>query len=147
MFAAEPDTKRGRDQPESSKGSRCCVYHDLHTHNTNECQELRAVRMDVSAVSPSATIGAMAEEEEEVADDGKTAALAKGGMTDLARITGGTNLAREAGEVILVRPVMPPLARAMVFPLSSTSSSSSAIARSLRSRCRPIRPSRMALSS
>ena len=44
MLAAEPDTKRGRDQPESFKGSRYCVYHDLHTLNTNECQELRAVR-------------------------------------------------------------------------------------------------------
>ena len=44
LLAAEPDTKWGRDQPESSKGSRYCVYHDLHTHNTNECQELRAVR-------------------------------------------------------------------------------------------------------
>ena len=28
MLAAELDTKRGRDQPESSKGSRYCVYHD-----------------------------------------------------------------------------------------------------------------------
>ena len=44
VLAAEPDTKQGRDQPESSKGSRYCVYHDLHTHNTNECQELRTVR-------------------------------------------------------------------------------------------------------
>ena len=44
VLAAEPDTKRGRDQPESSKGGRYCVYHDLHTHNTNECQELVAVR-------------------------------------------------------------------------------------------------------
>ena len=44
MLAAEPNTKQGRDQPESSKGSRYCVYHDLHTHNTNKCQELRAVR-------------------------------------------------------------------------------------------------------
>jgi len=44
VLAAEPDTKQGRDQPESSKGSQYCVYHDLHTHNTNECQELRAVR-------------------------------------------------------------------------------------------------------
>ena len=48
MLVAEPDTKQGRDQPESYKGSRYCVYHDLHTHNTNECQELRAVR-DVCA--------------------------------------------------------------------------------------------------
>ena len=44
MLAGKPDTKRDRDKPESSKGSRYCVYHDLHTHNTNECQELRAVR-------------------------------------------------------------------------------------------------------
>ena len=43
VLAAEPDTKRGRDQPESFKGSWYCVYHDLHTQNTNECQELRAV--------------------------------------------------------------------------------------------------------
>ena len=33
-----PDTKRGRDQSELSKGSRYCMYHDLYTHNTNECQ-------------------------------------------------------------------------------------------------------------
>src|SRR4051812_16100314 len=37
VLAAEPDTKRGKDLPESSRGSRYCVYHDLHTHNTNEC--------------------------------------------------------------------------------------------------------------
>ena len=61
--------------------------------------------MDVSAEAPSATTGAMVEEEEEVADDGKTVALAKGGVTDLARITGRTSLAREAGEISLVRIV------------------------------------------
>src|SRR3954463_15429704 len=44
VLAAEPDTKRGKDLLESSRGSRYCVYHDLHTHNTNECQELRAVQ-------------------------------------------------------------------------------------------------------
>ena len=45
VLAAEPDTKRGTDQPESSKGSRpFCAYHNLHTHNTNDCQELRAVQ-------------------------------------------------------------------------------------------------------
>ena len=38
MLAAEPDTKRGKDLPESSRASRYCVYHDLHTHNTNECK-------------------------------------------------------------------------------------------------------------
>ena len=59
--------------------------------------------MGVSADAPSATTGAIAEEEEEVADDGKTVALAKGGVTDLARITGRTSLAREAREISLVR--------------------------------------------
>ena len=44
MLAAEPDTKCGRDQPESSKGNRFCTYHNLYTHNTNECQELRAIQ-------------------------------------------------------------------------------------------------------
>ena len=38
MLAAEPDTKRGRDQPESSKGNLpFCTYQNHHTHNTNEC--------------------------------------------------------------------------------------------------------------
>ena len=103
VLAAEPDTKQGRDPPESSKGSRYCVYHDLHTHNTNECQELRARRDVRVGRSPSAAIGAMAGEEEEVEDDGKTVALAKGGVTDLARIACRTSLAREAGEISLVR--------------------------------------------
>ena len=59
--------------------------------------------MDTSAVALSATTGVMAEEEEEVADDGKTMALAKGGVTDLARIAGRTSFVREAGEISLVR--------------------------------------------
>ena len=38
VLTAEPDTKRGRDQPELSKGNRpFCAYHNLHTHNTNIC--------------------------------------------------------------------------------------------------------------
>ena len=51
------------------------------------------------ADAPSAANGAMAEEE----DDGKTVALAKGGVTDLARTAGRTSLAREAGGISLVR--------------------------------------------
>ena len=47
----------------------------------------------------------MAEEEEEVEDDGKTVALAKSSTTDLARIAGKINLAREAGGISLVRIV------------------------------------------
>ena len=45
MLAAELDTKRGRDQLESSKGSRpFCAFHNVHNHNTNDCQELKAIR-------------------------------------------------------------------------------------------------------
>ena len=36
-------------------------------------------------------------------DDGKTVALAKGGMTDLVRTAGRTSLAREPGEISLAR--------------------------------------------
>ena len=45
VLAAEADMKHGRDQPESSKGSRpFCAFHNVHSHNTNDCQELRAIR-------------------------------------------------------------------------------------------------------
>ena len=45
VLAAEPDTKRGRDQPEASKSSRpFYAFHNVHSHNTNDCQELRAIR-------------------------------------------------------------------------------------------------------
>ena len=48
--------------------------------------------MGESVDAQSATTGAMAEEEEEVEDDGKTVALAKGGVTDLVRTAGRTSL-------------------------------------------------------
>ena len=45
VLAAEPDTKRGHDHPESSKSSRpFCAFHTVHSHSTNDCQELRAIR-------------------------------------------------------------------------------------------------------
>ena len=56
--------------------------------------------MGESADAQSAMTGAMAKEEEEVADDGKTVALTR---IDLARIARRTSLAREAGEISLVR--------------------------------------------
>ena len=59
--------------------------------------------MGVSADAPTAMNGAMAEEQEEAEDVGKTEALVKGGMTDLARIVGRTHLAREVGGISLVR--------------------------------------------
>ena len=97
VLAAEPDTKRGRDQPEPPKGSRYCVYHDLHAHNSEPCVK------EGSAVAPTAVTGAMVEEEEGTEDAGKTAAHAKGGAIDLARIAGKTRLARETGGISLAR--------------------------------------------
>ncbi len=59
--------------------------------------------MDASVGAPSATTGAMAEEEEEVEDIGKTVTLAKGGVTDLARTAGRSSLVREVGGISVVR--------------------------------------------
>ena len=54
--------------------------------------------------TPRVQLGAMAEEEEEeVADDGKTVAFARDGVTALAGTAGRTGLAREAGGTSLVR--------------------------------------------
>ena len=45
VLTAEPDINQGRDQPESSKNDRpFCAFHNLNTHNTSDCQELRAIR-------------------------------------------------------------------------------------------------------
>jgi hypothetical protein len=45
VLVAELEMKRGCDYPESSKGSHLfCVFHNVHSHNTNDCQELRAIR-------------------------------------------------------------------------------------------------------
>ena len=56
-----------------------------------------------SAVAPNAVTGATVEQEEETQDAGKTAARAKGGAIDLARIAGKTRLARETGGISLAR--------------------------------------------
>ena len=82
VLAAEPDTKHGRDQPESSKGRRpFCAYHNLHTHNTNDCQELRAVREGRFDRRPECNDLATTKEEDEAEDDGTTEALARSGAT------------------------------------------------------------------
>lgn len=45
VLAAELEMKRGCDHPKSSKSNRpFCVFHNVHNHNTNNCQELRALR-------------------------------------------------------------------------------------------------------
>ena len=68
--------------------------------------------------APSAMTGAMAEEEEEVEDDGTTVALAKGGMTGLARTAGRTNLARGLGGISLVRIARKATQASLLFHLS-----------------------------
>ena len=55
--------------------------------------------------APSATTRATTEEEEGTHDAGKTEAFAKGGATDLARITGRISLMRETGGISLARIV------------------------------------------
>ena len=62
--------------------------------------------MGESADAQSATTGAMAEEEEEAVDDGKTVAFARDGVTTFARTTGRTSLAREVGGISLVRTTL-----------------------------------------
>ena len=45
VLAAEPEMKRGRDHPESSKANRpFCAFQKVHSHNTSDCQELKAIR-------------------------------------------------------------------------------------------------------
>ena len=56
-----------------------------------------------SAVAPTTVTGATVEEEEGMQDAGKTAALAKGGAIDLARIAGRISLARETRGISLAR--------------------------------------------
>ena len=69
-------------------------------------KSLGLCEMGVSPDALSATTGAMTEEEEEVEDDGKIVALAKGSVTDLARTAGRSSLAREVGGISLVRTAL-----------------------------------------
>ena len=64
---------------------------------------LRPFEKDASVDAPSATTGATAEEEDMAEDDGMTMALARSGVTDLARTAGRTSLARGLGGISLAR--------------------------------------------
>ena len=79
-----------------------CTMTSTPTTPTN-AKSLGPCETCVPADAPSAATGAMAEEEEEVEDHGKTLALAKGGVTDLARTAGRTTLTREVGGISLAR--------------------------------------------
>ena len=81
-----------------------CTTTSTPTTPTN-AKSSEPCEMCVSADALSVATGAMDEEEEEVEDDGKTVALAKGGVTDLARTAGRTSLVREVGGTHLARGV------------------------------------------
>ena len=107
VLAAEPDTKRGREQPESSKSSRpFCAFHNLHSHNTKDCQVLRAIREGRFGRRHKRNAGATAEEEDMVADAGTTVAPATGGAAGLVRTAGRISLARVPGGINLVRIIL-----------------------------------------
>ena len=41
MLVAEPEMKRGRNHDEPPRGIHpFYVFHNMHSHNTNDCQEL-----------------------------------------------------------------------------------------------------------
>ena len=45
VLVVKPEMKRGYDHPESSKANRpFCAFDKVHNHNTNDCQEIRAIR-------------------------------------------------------------------------------------------------------
>ena len=45
VLPAELEMKCGHDHPESSKANRpFCTFHNVHSHNTSDFQELRAIR-------------------------------------------------------------------------------------------------------
>lgn len=45
MLVAEPEKKRGRDHDEAKKDGRpFCAYHNIHSHSTEDCHELKLLR-------------------------------------------------------------------------------------------------------
>ena len=102
MRQSRTQSEAGISLSHPSAAGTACTTTSTHTTQTN-AKSLGPCEKDVLVDAPSAMIGAMAEEEEEVEDDGTTEALAKSGVTDLARIAGRTNLAREPGGISLAR--------------------------------------------
>ena len=107
VLAAEPEMKRGCNHPESSKGSRpFYIFHNVHSHNTNGCLELRAIWDERLDAIPSATTMAMAVEEAEVGDAGTTATPARTGATSLVRTADRACLVRAPGGISLMRTIL-----------------------------------------
>jgi hypothetical protein len=98
--------KHGCDYPESSKGGRpFCAFHNVHSHNTNDCQELRALRDGRLGHRLSVATEATAAEVVEVEDAGRIVTLARAGAISLVRAHGETSLVRVPGGISLTRTV------------------------------------------
>ena len=103
VLVAEPEMKRDRDHPESSRSSHpFCAFHNVHNHNTSDCQELTAIQDGRFGRCPERNDRATAKEDV-VADAGMTVARARSGATSLVRTAGRIILARAPGETSLVR--------------------------------------------
>ena len=105
MQQSRTPSKAGISLSHPRAAGTACTMTSTPTTPTN-AKSLGPCETCVPADAPSAATGAMAEEEEEVEDDGKTVALAKGGATDLARTAGRTSLARAPGGTSLVRTIL-----------------------------------------
>ena len=107
VLAAEPEMKHSCDLLESSKGNRpFCVFHNVHNHNTNDYQELRAIRNGTSVVAPSAMIEATVVEAAEVEDARTGTTIVKSCVTSLVRTAGKARLARAPGGSSLMRSAL-----------------------------------------
>ena len=102
VLAAEPDTKRGRDQPVPRAADTVCTTTSTPTTPTN-VKSSELCEKEGSAVAPTAVTGVTVEEEEGTQDAGKTVARTKGGAINLTRIAGKTRLARETRGINLAR--------------------------------------------
>ncbi len=105
MQQSQTPSEAGISRRHPRPAGTACTTTSTPATPTND-KSLGLCEMGVSADARSVTTGAMAEEEEEAEDDGKTVALAKGGVTDLARTAGRTSLAIKVGGISLMRTAL-----------------------------------------
>lgn len=102
VLVAEPEMKRGRDHDKPSKGNRpFCVFHN-DSHNTNDCQELRAIRDGRIGRRPER----VAAKEATMEATETTATTARTDATNPVKTAGRASLVMAPGETSLVRTVL-----------------------------------------
>lgn len=107
VLAAEPETKRGCGHLESSKSNRpFCIFHNVHSHNTNDYQELGPSATDALVDTLSAMIEAMVIEVAEVEDIVTGTTIVRCGTTSLVRTAGRASLVRATRGSSLVRSAL-----------------------------------------